>query len=84
MAKFGEMFEQTAARYETIADGDMMVVGSWMDDPDTLSGVFAAVHNGKLIELVIPNSYLRLDATTLSTIINAVICNAFLEWARKR
>lgn len=80
-ARPGDVLDRTIAYLQEVSGSGDAHVGAWMDDPDTLSGVFAAVHNGRLQELVIPNSYLELDATTLSTLINAVIINAFIEWS---
>jgi hypothetical protein len=60
-------------------------VGIWADDPAN-PGVIAIVSQGKLQELVIPDSYIRLAPQALSDLINAVVTNAYLDWnaARQR
>ena len=70
----------------TIGDRDRAMsaaVGVWADDPHN-PGVVAIVSQGTLQELVIPDSYIRLDPQALSDIINAVVVNAHLDWNADR
>lgn len=55
-------------------------VGMWADDPKD-PGVTAIVCQGKLVDLTIPETYMRLNPQTLADIVNAVIANAFFEWS---
>ena len=78
-----DRLETFATVLEEQRHASTMAAGAWMDDPDDL-GAFAAVVQGKLVELVIPDSYLTLQTDVLESIINAVIANAYLQWARTR
>lgn len=62
---------------------DACAVGVWADDP-AAPGCSAVVFQGKLYALIIPDSYLSMDPTELSILINSTIFNAYVEWSNDR
>lgn len=62
---------------------DECAVGVWADDP-AAPGCSAVVFQGKLYALVVPDSYMTMNPDELSTLINATIFNAYVEWSNDR
>lgn len=58
-------------------------IGVWTDDPQH-PGVTAVVFQGKLYSLSVPNSWRVKDPRELTDVINAVLINAYAEWALDR
>lgn len=54
------------------------LLGFWVDDPNR-PGVSAFVQQGRLVRLIIPQSYMQLRREELEAVINAVIINAHLD-----
>lgn len=77
---FGSLFDETIRRHDELSRQRSVTVGMWADDPKD-PGVTAIVSQGRLVDLTIPEAYMRLNPQTLADIVNAVIANAFFEWS---
>lgn len=73
-----DVLAEYAASFGDRDRAGLTAAGVWADNP-AAPGVFAVVFQGKLTELVIPDSYLKLRPQELADVINAVIANAVVD-----
>ena len=78
--KLRDLMHKGVAKAEVRQARRDKLTGFWVDDPLD-PGVAAFVCQGRVVDLVIPDSYMTLPRQTLESIINAVIVNAYMAWS---